>query len=101
MHPFLIAFGPDVQKVNSIEEVQQVDIYPLICGLLGLEEPNKIDGNLKRVLPFLRYQPTLEFVERFSYFARDALESISSPSSRVVLRAGAAVFHMLLYYCVQ
>ncbi|CAH2245795.1 bis(5 -adenosyl)-triphosphatase ENPP4 [Pelobates cultripes] len=41
MHPFLAARGPAFQKNYKISTINMVDIYPMMCHILGLKEmPN-------------------------------------------------------------
>ncbi|XP_066560534.1 bis(5'-adenosyl)-triphosphatase enpp4 [Amia ocellicauda] len=41
MHPFLAAYGPAFRKGYRMTSFNSVDIYPLMCRLLGIEEmPN-------------------------------------------------------------
>ena len=36
MHPFFIAMGPNFKPGASVETFNNVDIYPLMCRLLGI-----------------------------------------------------------------
>ncbi len=52
MHPFFIARGPAFNKGQISEPFNNVDIYPLMCHILGIE-PHKHDGafqNVKHIL---------------------------------------------------
>ncbi|VDL94394.1 unnamed protein product [Schistocephalus solidus] len=69
MHPFLVAFGPGIKKMNGNHIFQQIDIYPFICGLLGLQRPNVIDGRIERTLQFMSNPPSEEFVKTFKKYA--------------------------------
>ncbi|KAB5562166.1 hypothetical protein PHYPO_G00014870 [Pangasianodon hypophthalmus] len=41
MHPFLAAQGPDFRKGYRMNTINSVDLYPLMCNLLGIPEmPN-------------------------------------------------------------
>lgn len=41
MHPFLAAQGPDFRKGYRMKTANSVDLYPLMCNLLGIPEmPN-------------------------------------------------------------
>lgn len=41
MHPFLAAQGPDFRKGYRLNTINSVDLYPLMCNLLGIPEmPN-------------------------------------------------------------
>jgi len=49
MHPFLIATGPAFKKnYTAYHLVQQVDLYEMMCHILGIE-PNPNDGDLLRI----------------------------------------------------
>ncbi len=47
------AEGPDFKKGYKAESFQNVDIYPLVCHLLGID-PSPNDGSLKNVKKMLR-----------------------------------------------
>ena len=49
MHALMVAAGPNLANLKDVQVIDQIDIYPLICGILGLDQPNKNDGNLSRV----------------------------------------------------
>ncbi|VDN23399.1 unnamed protein product [Dibothriocephalus latus] len=68
MHPFMVAMGPDIKVMEGIQHMEQIDIYPLICGLLGLQRPNRIDGRLQRVVPFMKTPPSEEFMRVFQKY---------------------------------
>ncbi|KAL7055574.1 hypothetical protein AAHC03_023003 [Spirometra sp. Aus1] len=76
MHPFLVASGPGIRKTSGIQEFHQVDIYPLICSLLGLQRPNVIDGRIDRVLPFMNNPPSKEFVQTFKKYANGIISNL-------------------------
>jgi predicted AlkP superfamily pyrophosphatase or phosphodiesterase len=46
MRAIFIAAGPRVPAGGTIPEVRNVDVYPLMTGLLGLRAPAGIDGRL-------------------------------------------------------
>lgn len=73
MHPFLVAMGPDVMPFPDRQSFFQVDLYPYICAMLGLDKPNRIDGLIDRVLPFLKTQPSEEYLEQFRLYATGTL----------------------------
>ncbi|VDD81944.1 unnamed protein product [Mesocestoides corti] len=75
MHPFLVAFGPDVKKMEGIQKFFQIDIYPYICAMLGLDRPNRIDGRISRTLPFLVNKPSDEFLNQFQLYEMGVLVS--------------------------
>jgi len=47
MHATFYAWGPAFQKSQTINGFENINIYPLIAKILGLEITEKIDGNLK------------------------------------------------------
>ncbi|KAM7541343.1 hypothetical protein Aperf_G00000036591 [Anoplocephala perfoliata] len=77
MHASLVAAGPNIKQATGVREILQIDIYPFVCGLLTLDEPNKIDGNLRRVVDLISLQPNEEFVRKFMFYAQSEL--IDSP----------------------
>ncbi|XP_061840954.1 bis(5'-adenosyl)-triphosphatase enpp4 [Nerophis lumbriciformis] len=52
MHPFLAAAGPSFKKGLRLTSMQSVDIYPLMCHLLGVP-PQPNNGTLGNVLGML------------------------------------------------
>lgn len=48
MHAIFYAMGPDFNTNYSHKSFYNIDIYPLICEILGLE-PEAVDGKLSRV----------------------------------------------------
>ena len=53
MHPFFIATGPSFKTGYSVETFNTVDLYPLMCLLLGIPAaPN--NGSLAVVKTFLK-----------------------------------------------
>lgn len=49
MHGVFIATGPQFKSGTRIGPMQNVDVYPLAVKVLGLEQPENIDGRLERV----------------------------------------------------
>ena len=52
MHPIFIAHGPAFKKGFKIKSFNNVDIYPLMCSILGVE-PAVNNGSLSNVLEML------------------------------------------------
>ncbi|KAL5970442.1 Bis 5'-adenosyl triphosphatase ENPP4 [Taenia solium] len=73
MHPFMVAMGPDIQHFEDRQHFYQIDLYPYICVMLGLDKPNKIDGLVDRVLPYLKERPSEEYLEKFRLYATGTL----------------------------
>lgn len=44
MHATFLAWGPDFKKNQVIPAFPNVDVYPMICQLLGLKPVDKLDG---------------------------------------------------------
>nr|VZI39581.1 unnamed protein product [Spirometra erinaceieuropaei] len=68
MHPFMVASGPDIKVLAGLQQFEQIDIYPFICALLGLQRPNRIDGRLERVIPFMKTEPSHDFITTFKKY---------------------------------
>jgi len=49
MYPIFIGHGPSFKKNFTIKSFNNVDIYPLMCYLLGIE-PSANNGSLDNVL---------------------------------------------------
>ncbi|VDM20270.1 unnamed protein product [Hydatigera taeniaeformis] len=73
MHPFMLAMGPDIPHFADRQHFYQIDLYPYICAMLGLDKPNKIDGLIDRVVPFLKNKPSEEYLQQFRLYASGAL----------------------------
>ena len=58
MRPFFIAQGPAFKKGYKSSPIQMVDIYPLICHLLGIQ-PGPNNGSLDRISHLLVSPPSL------------------------------------------
>jgi hypothetical protein len=52
MHAILIGHGPSFRRDFTLPAVENVDLYELLCALLGLE-PAPNDGDLARIAPLL------------------------------------------------
>ncbi|XP_054636733.1 bis(5'-adenosyl)-triphosphatase enpp4 isoform X1 [Dunckerocampus dactyliophorus] len=52
MHPFLAAAGPSFQSGFRVTSLQSVDVYPLMCHLLGVP-PQPNNGTLGNILVML------------------------------------------------
>ncbi|CAH8860305.1 unnamed protein product [Trichobilharzia szidati] len=57
MSPFFLAMGPGFKDMSrsrrTIQSIQMVDIYPLMCALLNLTDPAPNNGSLSRVIHLL------------------------------------------------
>ncbi len=69
MHPFMIPIGPDIKQLTGKRHYFQIDLYPYICALLGLDKPNAIDGQIRRTLEFLKTPPNEQFIQKFEQYA--------------------------------
>ena len=45
MHGFFIACGPNITPGLSLGPVNNIDVYPLMLSILGLDAPDLMDGN--------------------------------------------------------
>ncbi len=54
MHAIFYAWGPAFKKGITVPTFENVNVYPMIAGLLGLPVTEKIDGNKKVLLPILK-----------------------------------------------
>lgn len=52
MQPILIAHGPAFKKNFSMESISSVDLYPLLCHLLGID-PLPNNGTFKNIQKLL------------------------------------------------
>ena len=55
MYPIFIAHGPAFKKSHRVESFNNVDIYPLMCFVLGIK-PGVNNGSLENVLDLLHYK---------------------------------------------
>lgn len=46
--------GPSIAKGTSVAEVENINVYPFVAHLLGLDILTPIDGNLEKLLPLLQ-----------------------------------------------
>ena len=60
MHPFFIAMGPSFKAGYSVETFNTVDLYPLMCLLLGIP-PAPNNGSLNIVKDLLKAE-TVKFI---------------------------------------
>jgi ectonucleotide pyrophosphatase/phosphodiesterase family protein 5 len=56
MHPIFIAHGPSFKTNFTINSFNNVDIYPLMCLLLGVQ-PAANNGSIANVIDMLIYEP--------------------------------------------
>ena len=54
MHGIFYANGPAFREGYVAQPLKNIDIYPLMCKILGLEIPNDIDGNLNQIKSVLK-----------------------------------------------
>ena len=52
MKPFLVASGPNFKKNARFGPIESVDVFPLICELMGIPQ-GPTNGSLDRVIDFL------------------------------------------------
>ncbi len=53
MRGIFFAAGPDLKAGITIDEFQNIHIYPLIAHILGLSMPSGIDGQFSVLAPIL------------------------------------------------
>ena len=56
MRALFLAIGPDIRPHSTLEPFENVNLYPLVAKLLGLEAP-QVDGNLNVLSKILKSQP--------------------------------------------
>lgn len=54
MQALFIAKGPQIKKLGLIGSFNNVDVYPFVLNILGLEIPDNIDGNSKSLEMILK-----------------------------------------------
>lgn len=96
MHPFLVAMGPDIAPKGKVPLFYQLDIYPFVCMLLDIYKPNRVDGDVNRVLQFLKTPPSQANLDQFIKYATGspAMTAQFSVMLNVFLMA---LVHKLLY----
>ena len=55
MNPGFFAFGPCFKKGLNVENIRILDLYPIMCQIIGLH-PHKSDGSLEHVKELLNGQ---------------------------------------------
>jgi hypothetical protein len=45
MHGFFIASGPNIKTGQSLGPVDNIDVYPFMLSILGLDAPEMTDGD--------------------------------------------------------
>jgi predicted AlkP superfamily pyrophosphatase or phosphodiesterase len=54
VHGVFVAHGPALKKAFATETIQNIDVYPLLCSVLGIQPGKNIDGSLNRVKALLK-----------------------------------------------
>jgi len=54
MHGIFIASGPAFKEGYHCGTLQNIDVYPLVCEILGIVPNQKIDGKLERIKAVLK-----------------------------------------------
>jgi predicted AlkP superfamily pyrophosphatase or phosphodiesterase len=57
MRALFLAVGPDIRPGSTLEAFENVNVYPLVAKILGLNPP-KVDGNLNVLSKILVHSPT-------------------------------------------
>lgn len=82
MHPFFMANGPAFRQGFKIQPFNNVDVYPLLCWILGIE-PAVHNGSLANVMDMLVprnyyfFAPDYEIVYLTMFLVPIALVAIS------------------------
>jgi hypothetical protein len=74
MHPLFIAHGPAFKNDFKIKSFRNVDIYPLMCHILGVS-PAAHNGSLTNVIDMLATQSSYSST-RMNFFKKKSLTSI-------------------------
>ncbi|XP_029648124.1 bis(5'-adenosyl)-triphosphatase enpp4-like [Octopus sinensis] len=69
MHPIFMASGPSLKKNFSVDMFENVDLYPLMCTLLGLK-PSPNNGSMETVQAFLIPKYSSSFTTFITYMNR-------------------------------
>ncbi len=56
MRAFFLAVGPDIRPGSKLEPFENINVYPLVAKILGLNAP-RVDGNLNVLSKILKDQP--------------------------------------------
>ncbi|BHF83062.1 Bis(5'-adenosyl)-triphosphatase enpp4 [Sparganum proliferum] len=91
MHPFLVAAGPGIKRIGMVDNFHQIDVYPFVCLLLKLYKPNRIDGDVRRVLPFLTELPSMATLNDFEVYAKGL-----NPNSAGMTIGGNGITYLFL-----
>ncbi len=54
MHATFYAWGPQFKKAKTIPSFENVNVYPMVCRLLGLSYSHEIDGKVKVLKKILK-----------------------------------------------
>jgi alkaline phosphatase D len=57
MRAFFLAVGPDIRPGAKLEPFENVNVYPFLARILGLDAP-KVDGSLNVLSKILKTNPT-------------------------------------------
>ncbi len=98
MHPFMVAMGPDIKPQTGIQKLEQIDIYSFVCGLLRLQMPNKMDGDIRRVTRFMANPPSEDFIKTFMDYARGLIPIYPTTSGAAKLGLGFVYGALLLMF---
>ena len=59
MRALFVAAGPDIISGSTLQPFENVNVYPLVAEILGLEPP-KVDGKLNVLSKILKNPPAIE-----------------------------------------
>ncbi|VUZ46520.1 unnamed protein product [Hymenolepis diminuta] len=91
MHPFIIGAGPGIRRVGRVDWFYQVDVYTLVLLLLKYYLPTVVDGDVMRVVNYVKDIPSLDVLKQFDRYAK-GIDPLPGASSML----GADIFLMLI-----
>lgn len=62
MEPIFVAVGPSFRQKFTAEEFSNLDVYPLLCLMLGLP-PGPNNGSLDNIYPILAQPITARLIQ--------------------------------------
>jgi hypothetical protein len=74
MYPIFIAHGPAFKQNYTIPSFNNVDIYPLMCFILGIQ-PAANNGSLENVLDMLVFRDRAKSLKKSMAYMDNILNS--------------------------
>lgn len=79
---FVLVSGPAFRRLTSTSHVSSnlrlVDVYPLVCWLLGIHTPGRHDGNLDSWREYLEQPPSAKELALFQDFASGRVKPVNN-----------------------